>query len=245
MHNLSGQLGRRALEAWMRGRNRGLAQARAGADGVGHVYVLAPVGAFFGDEACTALSFAADLQAVSGCRSVTVHVSSPGGDCEEGFAVANMLVEFGRTHDTTTVVESCAASVASVIALAGNRVLMASPEAEMMIHQAWGVAVGNAADLVTRAERLRQLNESMVSFYARHTGQTEDAVRALMASGDRYMKAPECIALGFADGLLGAVGPEPSRASADRSTDQRRRILNLRSSQLGASARMTRASAGK
>jgi len=232
------------LERWRKSPRAGRAMAAAVSNGEGHVYLLAPIGDLFGEGAVTPAGFVADLQAVQGCPSVTFHIASPGGDFEQSLAIANLLEDFGKTHRTTTVVESLAASGASVIAVASQRVLMASQEAEMLLHHAWTFIAGayNAVELdemvKARGEDLRRVDARMVGFYARQTGLPEEKLFALIADGDRHIPAEECVELGFADEVMECEpedGGMPMRASAT----QRRRI-----SLLGASAqRSSRASA--
>ncbi len=115
-------------------------------------------------EGTTAKQFAQDFRAIT-APSITVHVNSPGGDVFDGIAIYNAI----RSHpsDVTVRVEGIAASAASFIAMAGDRVLMA-PHAMLMIHDAWGVCMGPAADMRAEADVLDQLSNNIASIYAEH-----------------------------------------------------------------------------
>lgn len=116
---------------------------------------------FFG-LGISAAGFVQELQELKG-RPLNVHINSPGGSVFEGLAIYATL----RGHDAPVhvIVEGIAASIASVIAMAGDTVTMA-PHSMLMIHDAWGVTMGNAADHEQQAGVLNKLSDNIAGVYA-------------------------------------------------------------------------------
>jgi ATP-dependent protease ClpP protease subunit len=96
-------------------------------------------------------------------EKITLHINSPGGDVFDGIAIYQAL----RAHpaEITTRVEGLAASIATVIAMAGDRIVMAK-HSTMMIHDPWGFTIGNAEDHEKQAAVLNQLGDEIASIYA-------------------------------------------------------------------------------
>jgi len=137
-------------------------------------------------------------QRLAQCRDVTVYINSPGGDVFAGAELYTAL----REHKGRVVVKitGIAASAASVIAMAGDEVLM-SPVAYMMIHDPWTYAAGNAREMEHQAAVLREIGEGLVAAYTAKTGKSRDEITALLAA-ETYMNAQRCVDEGFADGIL-------------------------------------------
>jgi ATP-dependent Clp protease protease subunit len=134
----------------------------------------------------------------AGALPVTVRINSPGGDFYAGLAIYNLLR--GHRPGVTVHVLGIAASAASLIAMAGSRIEIARV-AEIMVHKAWTIAIGNE-DVMDQARTfLRQVDSHMVDIYARRTGQSPEKVRALMAA-ETFMSSEQAIALGFADAVM-------------------------------------------
>ncbi len=131
---------------------------------------------------------------------VTVYINSPGGDVFAGAEIYSALKE----HDghVTVKISGIAASAASVIAMAGDEILM-SPVAYMMIHDPWSIAMGNAREMEHEAKILREIGEGIIAAYTERTGKTHDEIAAMLAD-ETYMSAQTCIDEGFADGFYGA-----------------------------------------
>lgn len=146
----------------------------------------------------TAGDFYRDLKEVAGDeKAVDVHVNSPGGHVFDGMAIYNML----KSHrgKVTTYVDGIAASMASIIVLAGDTVVM--PEnAMMMIHKPFGGVLGTADVMRDQAEVLDKITANMVAIYAGKSGQSEDDVLAAMDK-TTWMTGAEAYALGYADVL--------------------------------------------
>lgn len=180
---------------------------------------------FWTGEGFTAKKAAGILRSI-GKKPVTVSINSPGGDMFEGLAIYNLLRE--HPASVTVKVMGVAASAASVIAMAGDEVLMGTGSI-MMIHNAWGLVVGNRHDFSDAANVFETFDASMAAIYAARTGMTEKAIMALLdgpsrSSDGTYMTAAEAIDKGFADGEFeGADEPTQARASIPADVLARRR----------------------
>ena len=166
----------------------------------------------------------------SGEGAVVIFLNSPGGDCVAASQIYTMLVEYKGT--VTVKIDGIAASAASVIAMAGDTVLMA-PTGMMFVHNPMTAAFGNKAEMEKAIEMLEEVKESIINAYERKTGLSRQKLSNLMDS-DTWMNARRAIELGFADGMLGdavtdaAPGYEFSGKSAETSlinkiTDKARR----------------------
>lgn len=142
---------------------------------------------------------------------VTLRINSPGGDVQEGFALANAL----RTHRgrKVAVVEGVCASAATFPACSCDELRM-HPESLLMVHQPWGGAGGTADEIESYAEVLRKMEALMLGMYMRKTGADEATVRAWM-SAETWMTPAEAKAAGFCDAIL-TDSPVSARASARR-----------------------------
>jgi ATP-dependent protease ClpP protease subunit len=144
----------------------------------------------------SAQRFADELKGLD-VNEIDLHVNSPGGSFHDGIAIMNNL----RNHKArvTTYVDGLAASAASLIALAGDEVVMAKGS-EMMIHEASAIALGKAAEMQRTAERLNKHNASMAQIYADKAGGTPeewwDAMRA-----ESWYTDTEAVTAGLADRL--------------------------------------------
>lgn len=169
------------------------------------------IGGWFGTYA---EDFDADLKAVT-AKKLTVRVNSPGGSVFEGMAIASML----RAHpaDITVRVDGIAASIASVIAMAGDRVVM-MPGATMMIHDASGMCLGDAADMAKMAELLDLLSNNIADIYAAKAGGTRDEWRATMRAEKWYL-AQEAVDAGLADEVASMDRPEPEEPEMRKAWD--------------------------
>ncbi|ESH90784.1 peptidase [Cupriavidus sp. HPC(L)] len=148
-----------------------------------------------------------------GSRAITVNINSPGGDFFEGVAIYNLLRE--HKAKVTVQVMGVAASAASVIAMAGDDILMGDG-AFLMIHNAWAVAIGNRHDMRATAEVLEPFDGAMAKVYAERSG-ISPAEAAAMMDRESWIGADEAVQLGFATGLLDSA--EVSRSggtSAER-----------------------------
>lgn len=148
---------------------------------------------FFGISAKTFLD---DLKAV-GPRPIVLRINSPGGSIFEALAIYNRLRE--HTPGVTVKIDGIAASMAGVIALAGQRVEMAE-NALFMIHNPAGVAVGEEDAMRTYADLLAKVKESIIHAYEQKTQMPRNKL-AKMMDAETWMTAQEALALGFVDAV--------------------------------------------
>ena len=134
----------------------------------------------------------------AGKGPVTVWLNSPGGDCIAASQIYTMLMDY--QDDVTVKIDGIAASAASVIAMAGTRVLMA-PTALMMIHNPMTGAYGNHTDMEKAIEMLDEVKESIMNAYEIKTSLSRAKLSHLMDS-ETWMNANKAIELGFADDIL-------------------------------------------
>ena len=150
---------------------------------------------WFDDDVTPAL-FKADLSAGSG--PITVWINSPGGDCVAAAQIYNMLMDY--PGDVTVKVDGIAASAASVIAMAGTRVLM-SPVSTMMIHNPLTVAMGDSEEMRRAIQMLDEVKESIINAYEIKTGLSRTRLAHLM-DAETWMNANKALELGFCDEIM-------------------------------------------
>lgn len=177
---------------------------QVGGEQVGELYVYDEIGPGF----CGGLSaqdVIRSLDEMRGAGRVEVYINSPGGDSFEGMAIYNALK---RLQCSKTVhIDGVAASIASIIAMAGDRIVTA-PNAMWMIHEPWACQQGTAEELRKKADLLDQVRGTMADTYAARTGLKRDDVLAMMAA-ETWMTAAEAKAKGFTDEIEGeAAEPE-------------------------------------
>lgn len=147
----------------------------------------------------TAKKVGAQLRAI-GNRPIEVQINSGGGDMFEGLAIYNVLRE--HPAEVTVKVMGMAASAASIIAMAGDRVEIGAASF-IMIHNCWVVASGNRHDMAEVAAYLAPFDQAMADVYAQRTGKTAAEVAKWM-DAETYMSGSTAIERGFADALLSA-----------------------------------------
>jgi ATP-dependent protease ClpP protease subunit len=143
----------------------------------------------------------AQLDAMPDADQIVVRINSPGGDVFDGFAIYNLLKQ--HPAHITVKVDGMAASAASVIAMAGDTIEMAS-NARMMIHNPWTLAVGDSAEMRKKAELLDQIKESIVATYKARVKMEEADIAEAMDS-EWWFGAKAAIEHGFADAESGAA----------------------------------------
>jgi ATP-dependent Clp protease protease subunit len=165
----------------------------------GELRIYGPIGPDDGmswlfDE-ITPKQFAADLDGLGAVKNLHVYINSPGGDVFAGQAIHSMLQRHPAA--VTVHVDGLAASIASIVAMAGDTVLM-PPNAMMMIHNPWSGIAGDARDMRKMADTLDTIRESMIAAYQGKTGMDRTQLLGLLNS-ETWMTAAEAIDLGFAD----------------------------------------------
>jgi ATP-dependent Clp endopeptidase proteolytic subunit ClpP len=138
------------------------------------------------------------LKAVGDVKRIRVRINSPGGSVFDGTAIYNIL----RAHPARKIVsvDGLAASMASIVAMAGDEIEMGEG-AYMMVHDPLGVAVGDSAEMRDVAELLDRMKTQLVGIYARRTGRSEAEIAQLMQD-ETWMSAREAVAGRFADRVV-------------------------------------------
>ena len=154
------------------------------------------------DDDVTPQLFKEELLAGSG--DITVWINSPGGDCVAAAQIYNMLVDY--PGNVTVKIDGIAASAASVIAMAGTRVLM-SPVSMLMIHNPMTVAYGDSTEMQKAIEMLGSVKDSIINAYEIKTGLSRAKLSHLM-DAETWMDATKAVELGFADEILKRPGAE-------------------------------------
>lgn len=129
---------------------------------------------------------------------ITLWINSPGGDCIAASQIYTMLMDY--PNEVTVKIDGIAASAASVIAMAGTKVLMA-PTALMMIHNPATITMGDHEDMKRAIEMLDEVKESIINAYEIKTGVSRIKLSHLM-DAETWMNANKAIELGFADDVL-------------------------------------------
>lgn len=143
----------------------------------------------------SAKQFADDLKALGKIEQISLRLNSPGGDVFDGIAIYNILKQ--NSARVVVYIDGLAASIASIIAMAGDEIHMAG-NATMMIHKAWGMTVGNSADMQAMADTLAKLDGTLAGTYAKRTGKEFGEIAQMMAD-ETWMNAQEAFDLGFVD----------------------------------------------
>ena len=165
------------------------------------------------DDDVTPQMFKDELNAGDG--NITVWINSPGGDCIAAAQIYNMLTDYkGRV---TVKIDGIAASAASVIAMAGDTVLV-SPVSMIMIHNPATMAFGDREDLSKAMDMLDSVKESIMNAYVVKTGLSRNKLSAMM-DAETWMDARKCVELGFADAMLTrtVAAPEDEEEAPDTS----------------------------
>lgn len=135
---------------------------------------------------------------MSGEGDITVWINSPGGDCIAAAQIYNMLLEY--KGNVTIKIDGIAASAASVVAMAGNKVIM-SPVSMLMIHNPMTMAAGDTIEMKKAISMLTEVKESIINAYELKTGMSRDKIAKLM-DAETWMDANKAVELGFADEIL-------------------------------------------
>lgn len=165
------------------------------------------------DDDVTPQMFKDELNAGSG--NITVWINSPGGDCVAAAQIYNMLTDY--KGKVTVKIDGIAASAASVIAMAGDTVLM-SPVSMLMIHNPATIAFGDHAEMQKAIDMLAEVKESIINAYVLKTGLSRSKLSHLM-DAETWMDANKAVELGFADDIMARAKTEPEKEE-DEDTDE-------------------------
>lgn len=155
-------------------------------------------------------------------KVIHVHIHSPGGDAFDGVAIHNLL----KNHSAEIIVhvDGYACSAASVIAMAGDKIIMPS-NTMLMVHQASTFAWGNADNLEKTAKDLRKIDTALRATYQSRFKGTEDELFQMLAD-ETWLTAEEAVALGFADEVVTEVEiPSEEKEDQEEETDYTARLV--------------------
>jgi ATP-dependent Clp endopeptidase proteolytic subunit ClpP len=178
------------MKTWFKIENKG---------SVAEIWIYEQIGEDFWDgSGITAKGFQKELAEIKASQ-IDLHINSPGGLVFDGITIYNLL----KNHpaNVTTYIDGLAASIASVIALAGDKVVMAE-NALFMIHKASGMVMGTSDDMRDFAEKLDKVNGSIATTYQTKTKKEEAEINDLMAA-ETWMTATEALDFGFVDEIAG------------------------------------------
>ena len=154
----------------------------------------------------------------SGTGDITVWINSPGGDCVAAAQIYNMLSNY---KDRVTVkIDGIAASAASVIAMAGDTVLV-SPVSMLMIHNPATMAWGDHAEMQKAMDMLSEVKESIINAYVLKTGLSRPKLSHLM-DAETWMDANKAVELGFADDIMARAKTEPEEGEGDTDGEEKK-----------------------
>ena len=150
---------------------------------------------WFDDDVTPAL-FRSELN--SGTGDIVVWINSPGGDCIAAAQIYNMLMDYKGS--VTVKIDGIAASAASVVAMAGTKVLM-SPASLMMVHNPLTIAIGDSAEMRKAISMLDEVKESIINAYEIKTGMSRAKLAHFM-DAETWLNANKAIEYGFADAIM-------------------------------------------
>jgi ATP-dependent Clp protease protease subunit len=183
------------------------------ADGERELYIDGDIAdsVWFGDE-CTPAAFRKELFAGKG--NITLWLNSNGGDCIAASQIYTMLMDY--PGDVTVKIDGMAASAASVVAMAGTKVLM-SPTALMFIHNPWTIAIGDKTEMERTGALLDEVKDAIINAYEIKTGLSREKLSHLM-DDETPMSVNTAIALGFCDGILAVKKPPDAQTIENKTT---------------------------
>lgn len=157
-------------------------------------------------------SIAKELAELDSSKPLTVYINSYGGEVAEGLAIYNQLKRFGQCK---TVVDGFAASIASVIFMAGRERIM-SPSSLLFIHNAWTMAVGNSEELRKTADDLEKMTSASIGAYMEHVNISEDKLKEML-NAETWLSADEAVEMGFAtEKAASQTSGKPSQSARDK-----------------------------
>lgn len=185
------------------------------------------------DDDVTPQLFKEELNSDSG--DITVWINSPGGDCVAAAQIYNMLMDY--KGNVTVKIDGIAASAASVIAMAGTKVLV-SPVSMMMIHNPATIAFGDTAEMQKAIAMLDEVKESIINAYEIKTGLSRTKLSHLM-DAETWMDAHSAVEMGFADEIIKrSVDEDESSALQASMVFSRAAVVNSLMDKLSAKCRI-------
>lgn len=185
---------------------------------VADVYLFNDIGTF----GITAQNFIDEIKEYEDTE-LNIHINSLGGEVFEGMAIYSIIQR--RKAKTTVYIEGIAASIASVIALAADEVIM-SENSLLMIHNAWGGTQGEAKDMRKQAEILDKITNEIAEVYVKKSGIPYNEVIRMMDE-ETWLTAEEAVALGLVDSIS-----EPIKVAAKYDVSKYKNITNKKVEQI-------------
>lgn len=182
------------------------------ASDIADVYLFNDIGTF----GITAQSFIDEIKEYEN-KELNIHINSLGGEVFEGMAIYSIIQR--RKAKTTVYIEGIAASIASVIALAADEVIM-SENSLLMIHNAWGGTQGDAKDMRKQADVLDKITNEIAEVYVKKTRMPYSQIEEMM-NEETWLTAEEAVALGFVDSIS-----EPIKVAAKYDVSRFKNITN-------------------
>ena len=139
-------------------------------------------------------------------KNIAIRINSAGGSVDQGIAIYNSIKR--RRGKTTIFIDSVAASIASVVAMAGDEIIMAKGS-KLMVHKPWTMVQGNAEDLRQMADLLDKYSEGLYDIYSDRTGLSRERLEEML-SKETWLTDKEAVELKFADSIEGVVTESPS-----------------------------------
>jgi ATP-dependent protease ClpP protease subunit len=169
------------------------------------ILIYDTIGEDFWDESVSAKKFVRELNDID-AKNINIRINSEGGSVFDGLAIYHAIKR--KDSFITTFVDGLAASIASVIALAGDKVVIAK-NAFFMIHNPWSWAIGDSKEMIKQAELLDQIKGSIVNIYSGHSTLSEDEIIKAMDE-ETWYDGDQSEELGFSD----VVGEEKKIAAS-------------------------------
>ena len=163
-----------------------------------HIYIYGDIGCWQSKDATewgevTLTSVRDQYESQKNAETITLHIHSPGGYVTEGFAIHDYIRSLGKP--VTAIIEGMCYSIATVIALAGDKRIMTS-NSDFMIHNPWGMTGGDSNEVQKYADDLKELEQKVANFYAAKTNITSEKALELMKA-ETFMKPEEALKEGF------------------------------------------------
>ena len=188
-------------------------------DGKAEIFIYSDIGYDWWEDKSTAQLFAEELKNLGDVSSIDLHINSNGGDVFDGQAIHTLI----KNHKgfVTAYIDGLAASIATVIAMGADKVIMPK-NAMMMIHNAWTGLYGNANDLRKMADDLDHINDTIVHTYlTKVKDKTDEATIRDLMNKESWLNAEECLSLGLCDEVS-----EPVKMAACLTKEQAHKFKN-------------------
>nr|DAF46663.1 MAG TPA: Putative ATP dependent Clp protease [Siphoviridae sp. ctAFE3] len=188
-------------------------------EGKAEIFIYSDIGYELREDKSTAQLFAEELKSLGENTSIDLHINSNGGDVFDGQAIHTLI----KNHKgfVTAYIDGLAASIATVIAMGADKIVMPK-NAMMMIHNAWTGLYGNANDLRKMADDLDRINDTIVNTYlAKVKDKTDETTIRELMNKESWLNAEECFNLGLCDEVS-----EPVKMAACLTKEQAHKFKN-------------------